>query len=232
MKIELAAILIISALECVSGTTIEVGPGQADYTSIQAAIIDAGEGDVIQVHSGTYVENLYIDKSLTLMGMDDGKDLPVIDAGGIGSVVSLNADGITIRGLNITGSGHCGCGNAGISIQSSNDTIIGNIIYKNKYGIYIRDGKENKILFNDLIDNEISIFENHSVLPAGNASLENTTTQDIKASENTILGNHYLDFAAMDQVCSDANQDGICDFPREFGAAGSDPYPITLPWRR
>ncbi|MDY0320041.1 MAG: hypothetical protein RBQ67_08620, partial [Candidatus Cloacimonadaceae bacterium] len=58
---------IIMILSCItlSGLTLTVSlDGSAQYTSIQAAVVAASNGDVVLVYPGTYYENVdFLDKS-------------------------------------------------------------------------------------------------------------------------------------------------------------------------
>ena len=66
-----------------SAAVLSVGPGQT-YSTVQAAVNAASNGDTIEIHSGTYVGsqgNAWIGKSsLTLRGV--GETRPILDAGG------------------------------------------------------------------------------------------------------------------------------------------------------
>ena len=44
----------------------------ANGQSIQAAIVEAADGDTIEVEAGTYTENLTIDKAVTILGANAG----------------------------------------------------------------------------------------------------------------------------------------------------------------
>lgn len=77
----------------------------ADFTTIQAAVDAASPVDTIEVHSGTYYENVSVNKLLTLRGVDTGSGKPMVDAGGSGSAITLSADGITLEGFKATNSG-------------------------------------------------------------------------------------------------------------------------------
>ena len=78
--------------------------GDGDYTSIQDAIDDANPGDTIKVYSGTYIENVVVDKQLAIMGIGeelgigDDVDKPSID-GGSGDVVHIYADSVNVSGF-------------------------------------------------------------------------------------------------------------------------------------
>jgi nitrous oxidase accessory protein NosD len=59
-------------------------------------------GDTIDVHSGTYYENVDVYKRLILRGMDTGGGMPVVDAGRNGNAITLSASGSTLDGFVVT----------------------------------------------------------------------------------------------------------------------------------
>jgi parallel beta-helix repeat protein len=220
MRTCLILILIpILVLGCASASKITVGPKNADYSHIQQAIDNSSQGDTIEVQSGVYRENVHVYKTLTLQGIASGHDRPVVDAGGSGSVISITSDETTVKGFNITGSGGCGCGNAGIRLGSSNNIVQNNIIYDNKYAIYIQSGAENNtILENDLLENEI-VVNDDGRNNRWNASVPGDGLQGLlqMISGPRVMGNHYSDYDEETEGCIDANHDKICDKARKIG---------------
>ncbi len=229
MRAGLILILIpILVLGFANASKITVGPKDANYSQIQQAIDNSSQGDTIEVQSGVYRENVYIFKTLTLQGIDSGKGQPVVDADGSGSVISITSNGTIVEGFNITGSGGCGCGNAGIKVESSNNIVQGNTIYKNKYGIYIQSGNENNtFLSNDLLENEIAVSDS-GINNRWNGSVPAGGLQGLLEliSGPRVMGNHYSDYDEVAEGCNDTNQDKICDMPRKIGSGpGMDNYP-------
>jgi len=135
-----------------SGTIIKktssTNIGYSGY--IQDLIDNASDGDTIYIPSGTYYENIFIDKSISLIGED--KNNTIIDGSrefsvvGIVNIDEVNISGFTIRNgeygittrsvKNITISGNNIVSNNGIGVNliSSNfNTIKGNIITLNNY---------------------------------------------------------------------------------------------------
>jgi nitrous oxidase accessory protein len=115
------------------------GSGEGNYSRIQDAINNANAGDTVFVFddSSPYYENVVINKSINLIGED--KNTTVIDAGGNGTVIKLDASYVTISGFTIQKCGEEEIGEGGgIRITGSRDNIItGNIITNNIcYGIY------------------------------------------------------------------------------------------------
>jgi parallel beta-helix repeat protein len=227
LKLYLAILAVILLVGSVPATTIVVCPSGCNYNIIQKAIDASHAGDTILVQSGTYYENVYVSRELTLRGVDTGKGIPVINAGGSGSVITLYADNITLDGFNVTKSGTCGCGNAGIRIMSNNSTIFGNIAYGNKYGIYCANHIGNRIYQNSLVKNNISAYDGGS----NQWYEEVAAASGIKGLANAqeAVGNHYSDFNQPGQGCNDTNGDGICDSPyRIRGGSNVDNYPLTF----
>jgi len=65
-----------------------VCPSRCAFSSIQGAIDFSTAGDTIEVHTGTYYENVNVNKRLILRGIG----MPVVDARGSGSAIMLAAD--------------------------------------------------------------------------------------------------------------------------------------------
>ena len=127
-----------------------VCPSDCNYTSIQAAIDTASAGDIIEVHSGTYYENVVVNKRLTLRGIG----LPVVNAIGSGSAITITTDYCTVEGFYATGSGS-GSGNAGIRIESDNNNIRNNTASNNlNDGICLYSSSGNTLVNNIANSNE------------------------------------------------------------------------------
>ena len=82
------------------GATINV---PADHATIQAAVTAASPGDTILVADGTYIENVTIDKNITLLSVN-GRASTTIQgvsfAGSLGAiVVTSNTTALQIGGV-------------------------------------------------------------------------------------------------------------------------------------
>lgn len=119
--------------------TVEPGPG-----ALQQAIAGAAPGDVLILAPGIHPGAITIDRSLTLTGTGGA----VIDGGGLGTVVTIAAPDVTVRGLTVTGSGHDGTVlDAGIKILKGADRarIEGNRLLGNLHGIDVHGGRDAKV---------------------------------------------------------------------------------------
>ena len=226
MKLYLAILAVMLLVGSVPAATIVVCPSGCNYSIIQQAIDASHAGDTVLVHSGTYYENVYVSRGLTLRGVDTGKGKPEVNAGGSGSAITLYADNITLEGFNFTKSGTCGCGNAGMRIMSNNSTVFGNTAYGNKYGIYCTSHTGNRIYMNSLVKNNISAYDGGSNNWYADTGAENGIAG--LAPAQRAVGNRYSDFNQPSQGCNDTNKDGICDSPYKIsGGSNVDKYPLT-----
>jgi parallel beta-helix repeat protein len=113
--------------------TITVGPS-ATYKTIQSAVTAASTGDIILVQSGTYVENVIVDKAVILKAAPGAT--PVVDAGSKGPAFRVRAaatiDGFTVR--------NSGSANSAILVTVSGATIANNKVSGCGWGIFLETG--------------------------------------------------------------------------------------------
>lgn len=189
LAIGIACIMIITVFSvsnpiamnaAASPATLHVGgTGSGNYTSIQAAINAASNGDTIFIHSGTYTENIVVNKIVTLKGAN--KQNTVIDGGSIGNVVTITSDWVNLTDFTITkGSGR------GVVVQSASDhcRIENNIIIDNvNRGIQVGSNCDFNLFANNFIDNQtwgINLANNN----------DNNTIQD-NIINNSQLGIYF-----------------------------------------
>jgi parallel beta-helix repeat protein len=124
---------VLWVLTCspVSAATYTVCPSGCNFSGIQAAIDASSDGDVIEIRSGNYHEPLVVDRRLVLQGIDTGTGYPVIDAGGAEFGITLEAPGIQLSSLNITGAN-----SSAVFIGSDNNTLRDLILHHPKVTTY------------------------------------------------------------------------------------------------
>ena len=116
---------------------------------LQAALAAAQPGDTIVVPAGRYAGPLVIDTPVTLVGAPGER--PVIDAGGKGSVITVNAPDVTIRGFEIRGSGaSLDREDAGITGLAGGLTAEDNHLEDVLFGIYLKDAPNSVIRGNQI----------------------------------------------------------------------------------
>ena len=103
------------------------GTQEHPYQHIQDAIDNASDGDTVFVYSGTYYENVRLNKKVRLIGED--RDTTMVDGSMKRRVFKITADRVTVSGFTIQNSS--GVDQAGIEIISNYNTISGNKIINN-----------------------------------------------------------------------------------------------------
>lgn len=104
--------------------------------SLQEIIAGASAGDVLTLEPGTYAGPITIDKPLVIAGKPGAK----VIGDGKGSVVTIEAEGVTVRGLDVSGSGRdLTTRDSGIyASQAATGAIIeNNTVTDNLAGIYL-----------------------------------------------------------------------------------------------
>jgi len=129
-----------------SANLLIVSP-QGPYTTIEAALNEAKQGDTVEVRGGIYHTSLVVNKSVTLNGVGN----PIIDGSGTGTVVKLAAPQIVFRGFDIRNSGsEPDFDHSGIIIQSNGITVENNRLYETLFGIFVERANNATVRNNDI----------------------------------------------------------------------------------
>jgi nitrous oxidase accessory protein len=207
--------------------SVDVPPAKAgtitvpdDYLTIQEAVNAANDGDTIFVRNGTYVENVVVNKTVSLIGED--RDNTIVDGNSIGNVVSIIANNVSVTGFTVQNcataymSGGIHTSSLGNNIShnvvknslaipdacgiwldnSSHNTVYDNIVFSNGLaGIYLEDSNNNTISYNDVFSNPYEgiflVSSDNNVLTSNEVSLNMDTGIYLMASENNTISSNY-----------------------------------------
>lgn len=106
---------------------------------LQVMIDAAPAGSTLEVPKAVYVGNVEIDRPLTLIG----QGRPILDGAGLGSVLRITGDDVTVRNFTIRGSGSGPVGTpSGIMIADGDRVLIQDVHVQASYmGITVRKGE-------------------------------------------------------------------------------------------
>lgn len=121
-------------------------------TPLQPLIDAVPSGSVLQLGAGDYSGPAIIRKALLLDGAGKARLL----GGGRGTVLSVMANGVTVRGLVISGSGDTHDGiDAGLLVAGDDNKIKGNTMVDVLFGIHIKTGNRNHIAGNHIVGKDL-----------------------------------------------------------------------------
>ena len=204
-----------------------------DYSTIQGAINHAISGDTIFVHGGTYYEHIIVNKSVSLFGED--RDSTIIDGNETGTVISIKASYVSVRGFTVMRSGR-GPYNSGIfANQSSGNDISHNTVTDNNNGIGLYFSPNNEISGNTITKNNngiyLALYSRKNIIYCNNF---NNTYQVLSDSENVWddgnQGNYWSDYTGVDKFSgpyqNETGSDGIGDTPFVIDVNNQDKHPL------
>lgn len=160
------------------------------------ALVDAADPDtVLSPEAGTYAGPVVIDKPLEI----DGRGEVVIDSGGKGSVIVVKADGVTIKGLRLTGSGRSHNDlDAGVQVRGNFNVIKDNRIDDCLFGVDLQQSEHNVVRRNHISSKPVELgvrgdairlwYSFHNEI-SGNVIRDSRDTVIWYSKDNRIFGN-------------------------------------------
>jgi parallel beta-helix repeat protein len=199
-----------STVSTLDGNTLYVGgSGPGNYSKIQDAINDSSNGDTVFVYddSSPYFGGVVINKMINLIG--ENRDTTVIE-NGWEAIVKITADNVNVCGFTM----RYGKSAVGIFIYSNYNTITGNNILENSWGIGIMNSSSNTITGNNILNT--GIMDIYLWFSSNNTITNNNIMNDYWngislrfSSNNTITGNNITSKEAHGIHLSDSSNNTI-----------------------
>ena len=133
-----------------------------DYEKIQWAIGNASNGDTIFVRAGTYYENVFVNKTVSLIGENknttiiDGAGTTIIDSFLFDGGIFVFADDVKIANLTVR-NGSYGICMRGDHIRGNRVTVTDCVAYNNWFGLEMFQSSQNLLRRNLLFNNSYNL---------------------------------------------------------------------------
>jgi parallel beta-helix repeat protein len=247
----LSLVLILLAVFVLSMLTLafNIQPAKAapitiivpdDYPTIQEAINAANSGDTVYVRVGTYVENVVVNKSISLIGGVGGES--IIDGNYEGIAVHVEANDVVVANFTIIKGpkqwpvippppAHA-LPPTGLYLEFCNNTLIqNNLITQNLYGVYIESSSGNTMVGNSIKNNEVIAIilkdsSNNTISGNNIAGTSDGITLLERSSNNTISGNNIAANGGWDIEFWYASSNNII-YHNNFMSKGVNNYDST-----
>lgn len=174
--------------------TIRVAPGSA-WASVHEAVSKACDGDTILIAKGLYLEHgITVSRPLALIGEPGA----IIDAQGKGTILVVEAPGVTVRGLEFHNTGYSYVEDrSAIRIRKTDGfTISHNILKNTTFGIYLEYARHGTVFANHLAGKAVEEAS------SGNG-IHLWYCKNIRLEKNHIIGHRdgiYLEFADSSHI--------------------------------
>jgi nitrous oxidase accessory protein len=155
-----------------------------DYPSFQALVDATKENETLVPPPGTYSGPVSIERSIAI----DGQGAVVIDGGGKGSVIYLDSDGVTLKGLRLTNSGDSHNDiDSGIQVRGNFNVIKDNVIDNTLFGIDLGQAENNIIRRNHISSKPVEMGVRGDAIRLWYSFNNKITDNIIRDSRDTVV---------------------------------------------
>lgn len=156
----------------------------AHFPPLQPLLDAAEPGEELRPPPGTYAGPLVIKKPITI----DGGGKVTIDGGGHGTVILLETNGATLRGLHITNSGELHNNlDAGIQVRGRYNVIKDNVIDDCLFGIDLKQADSNIIRRNRIRSKPLPLGLRGDAIRLWSSTGNKITYNEIRDARDTVV---------------------------------------------
>jgi nitrous oxidase accessory protein len=152
-----------------------------DYASVQEAVDNAADGDVVLIKSGTYNGSVAIDKQIKLMGEDNTRTIIQGDWRLNGTVVLVEHDDIVVEKLTLKAAYDAGPHGRGVHLLNVKGCNVSDCVFASYVGVWLYEASDNTVE-----NNKIDGTKAH-MPPVIGIKLQ-------KSDDNRIVGNNVIEY--------------------------------------
>ncbi|WMW22977.1 NosD domain-containing protein [Methanolobus mangrovi] len=192
--------LLIVNISAAATITVDDDPGK-DYTTIQEAINAANDTDTILVYPGTYIENVMVNRSVSITSQSGNPDDTIVEAAdGFDNAFNVTIGDVLIMGFNITGvdvGPSCGVYVSDVE----NVRIVNNHLMDNPSGIRFNATSNSNITNNYIYSSGFdgillyyasnNVIVNNVIIESGNGIYLASSCNNNTLTDNTVLESHF-----------------------------------------
>jgi nitrous oxidase accessory protein len=158
--------------------------GPATHPPFQALVDAAQAGAVLAPPPGIYSGPVVIDKPLTI----EGGGQVTIDGGGKGTVVLLDTDGATLKGLRLTNSGNSHNDiDSGVQVRGNFNVIKDNVIDDCLFGVDLQQSEDNIVRRNRISSKPVELGIRGDAIRLWYSFRNKVTDNIIRDSRDTVV---------------------------------------------
>lgn len=152
-------------------------PAWAGSPPFQPLIDATPSGGTLRPIAGHYAGPAVIDRPMAI----EGDNQVAIDGENQGTVLTIRANGVTVRGLRLARSGETHDGiDAGLTIEGDDNLVEGNVLDEVLFGLHVKGGARNRLGNNRVTGKDLPLGQRGDGLRLWNSH------------HNVIAGNHFL----------------------------------------
>ena len=159
-------------------------PALAGYPAFQELVDAAEDGAVLTPAPGTYSGPVVVDRPLTI----DGRGEVTIDGGGKGTIVLLDTDGATLKGLRLTNSGDSHNDiDSGVQVRGNFNVIKDNVIDHCLFGVDLQQSKNNIVRRNRISSKPVDLGVRGDAIRLWYSFDNQVTDNVIRSARDTVV---------------------------------------------